>query len=148
MSNRGHCIECTEKLLSCDDDLNGEHNAECARCRAESEHDFDAEPNVRFDRFGQEIETPVMEIEKIDNSKNFERLHKAINQVLLLQRQTGLVAEQPKSESDSKFTVCLKTDRKVPVAALTFDWNDNIRQWILTDTTSQIEHINFLGLMG
>jgi hypothetical protein len=50
---RGYCIGCTEKLTHIDDDPNGEHNAECARCRAESEHDFDEEPNVVFDRFGQ-----------------------------------------------------------------------------------------------
>ena len=37
-------------------DPNGEGNATCAKCRAEEEHDFDREPDVRFTRAGHRIE--------------------------------------------------------------------------------------------
>lgn len=57
MSNsRGHCIDCGTELNLLDDDPNGAHNATCARCRAESEHDFDAEPNVVITRSGDVVE--------------------------------------------------------------------------------------------
>lgn len=46
------CFICHEKRLSCDDDPNGDYPGKCARCTAEEEHDFDAEPDVEFDRYG------------------------------------------------------------------------------------------------
>lgn len=53
---RGRCIGCGEKLTSIDDDPNGEHNVTCARCRAEEDHDFDAEPSVEFNRDGSQAD--------------------------------------------------------------------------------------------
>jgi hypothetical protein len=52
-----YCISCGCDLCIIDQDPDGRKNATCARCRAEEEHDFDAEPNVRFDRAGHEIES-------------------------------------------------------------------------------------------
>jgi hypothetical protein len=55
MSN--YCVGCQDELmLHLDADPNGSMNAECARCRAEADHDFDKRPKVRFDRTGREIE--------------------------------------------------------------------------------------------
>ena len=51
-----YCINCLTELNALDDDPNGCKNCVCARCRAEEAHDFDAEPNVRFDRAGSIIE--------------------------------------------------------------------------------------------
>lgn len=52
----GLCLTCYEELGPVDDDPNGEHNPDCARCRAESEHDFDVEPEAQFDRSGNRID--------------------------------------------------------------------------------------------
>lgn len=49
------CISCGDELCFIDRDPNGDKNAVCARCRSEEKHDFDAEPNVTFDRFGDRI---------------------------------------------------------------------------------------------
>jgi hypothetical protein len=46
------CLNCLEELCGLDDDPNGEHNATCAKCRAEEDHDFDAEPDAVFNRDG------------------------------------------------------------------------------------------------
>ena len=54
------CLNCSTFLCHVDDDPNGEHNCVCARCQAEEEHDFDAEPNVKFDRSGNRIEIPLL----------------------------------------------------------------------------------------
>lgn len=60
MSNsRGQCIDCGTELSLLDDDPNGNHNATCTRCRAESEHDFDTEPNVVFTRAGAPVDAKL-----------------------------------------------------------------------------------------
>lgn len=47
------CPACWTPLVDAiDSDPNGDMNATCARCRAEEEHDFDAEPGVTFNRYG------------------------------------------------------------------------------------------------
>ena len=51
-----HCIGCQTELLDCDLDPNGEENSDCVRCRAEEDHDFDAEPNAVFNRFGERVD--------------------------------------------------------------------------------------------
>lgn len=51
----GHCISCSTEMSVIDDDPNGDHNATCARCRAEEDHDFDAQPGAVFDRSGDMI---------------------------------------------------------------------------------------------
>lgn len=61
-----YCVNCTVELSYIDDDPNGEKNCVCARCRAEEEHDFDAEPDVGFDRYGNIIE--------LDNSIMLQQL--------------------------------------------------------------------------
>jgi hypothetical protein len=59
MSEIDYCISCGIELIDeLDSDPNGDKNCVCARCRAEEDHDFDAEPNVRFDRCGRMIEPP------------------------------------------------------------------------------------------
>lgn len=56
-----YCLECQELLLDwIDSDPNGERNITCARCRAEQDHDFDAEPDVAFDRCGHMIDDAVL----------------------------------------------------------------------------------------
>ena len=58
MSNeRGNCINCGEELCNLDDDPNGDRNATCARCKAQDEHDFDAEPGAVFSRSGERVES-------------------------------------------------------------------------------------------
>ena len=48
------CIGCGDRLIDAiDSDPNGEKNATCARCRAEEAHDYDAEPLVIFNRWGE-----------------------------------------------------------------------------------------------
>lgn len=47
-----HCIGCQSELMEVDNDPNGDKNAVCVRCRAEEAHDFDADPDVWFDRQG------------------------------------------------------------------------------------------------
>ncbi len=51
-----YCISCGVELGVLDEDLNGDKNATCAKCRAEENHDFDAEPDARYDRAGHRIE--------------------------------------------------------------------------------------------
>jgi len=51
-----YCIGCGEELCCLDDDPNGDKNCICARCRAEEDHDFDAEPDVVFDRRGWRVD--------------------------------------------------------------------------------------------
>lgn len=55
--NRGHCISCTDELTWLDDDPNGDKNATCQKCRAEEDHDFDAEPNAVFDKRGCRVDS-------------------------------------------------------------------------------------------
>jgi len=55
MSN--HCINCFVELNCLDEDPNGDKNCVCAKCRAEESHDFDAEPDVKFDRAGRPMES-------------------------------------------------------------------------------------------
>ena len=50
--SKGFCLGCGTPLDCRDDDLNGEGNVTCARCRAEENHDFDAEPGVVYNRDG------------------------------------------------------------------------------------------------
>jgi len=52
-----HCITCTTELIpALDNDPNGQANCTCAKCRAEEEHDFDKEPNTKYNRAGRLIE--------------------------------------------------------------------------------------------
>lgn len=53
---RGDCINCRTELCCLDDDPNGDRNATCAQCRAQEEHDFDAEPHAVFNRAGERID--------------------------------------------------------------------------------------------
>lgn len=57
--NIERCLGCGVVLGHLDRDPNGDENAACARCRAEECHDFDAEPNVTFDRAGHMMEPPT-----------------------------------------------------------------------------------------
>lgn len=50
MSN--DCLNCGTTLDFRDEDLNGEKSPICAQCRAEEAHDFDAEPDAKFNRRG------------------------------------------------------------------------------------------------
>ncbi len=52
---KDYCIICGVDLTVVDEDPNGEKNCTCAKCRAEENHDFDAEPNAVFSRGGQRI---------------------------------------------------------------------------------------------
>jgi hypothetical protein len=61
--SEGYCIGCQVKLGAIDDDPNGEANCVCARCRAEENHDFDAEPDVVYDRLGRRVEDEPPEVE-------------------------------------------------------------------------------------
>ena len=45
-----YCLNCGTKLGVHIDDT----TTSCATCQAEEQHDFDAEPNVKFDRAGNE----------------------------------------------------------------------------------------------
>jgi len=58
-TNKEHCISCQVELNALDEDPNGDKNCVCAKCRAEERHDFDREPNVKFDRAGRRIDTGV-----------------------------------------------------------------------------------------
>lgn len=56
LEEKDYCVGCGQELISAyDDDPNGEKNCICAQCRAEENHDFDAEPDVEFDRQGNMI---------------------------------------------------------------------------------------------
>ena len=56
-SDAGLCVNCGVELSYCDTDLHGDFsNAECAKCRAEESHDFDAEPQARFSRCGTRLD--------------------------------------------------------------------------------------------
>jgi hypothetical protein len=52
----GHCMNCLTQMCGIDDDPNGDHNTTCAKCKAEEHHDFDAFPDVTFDRAGRYVE--------------------------------------------------------------------------------------------
>lgn len=54
-----NCINCGIKLTEIDRDPDGSLNVKCAKCEAEERHDFDVEPETKFDRLGRELETPV-----------------------------------------------------------------------------------------
>jgi len=57
-----YCFNCLEEMLPhFDNDLNGEANVKCAKCRAEESHDFDVEPDVEFDRAGRLVEPDVLD---------------------------------------------------------------------------------------
>jgi len=51
-----YCIDCGVELEFFDRDPNGDENCQCKRCVAEQDHDFDREPNAKFDRMGERIE--------------------------------------------------------------------------------------------
>lgn len=55
MGMRDLCLGCGTELGHLDMDPNGDENATCARCRAEEDHDFDAEPDAVFNRAGQQF---------------------------------------------------------------------------------------------
>lgn len=59
-----YCYGCSCDLGYHDCDPNGDWPSCCKQCQAEEEHDFDAEPNVRFNRLGHRIELP--EIKKFN----------------------------------------------------------------------------------
>ncbi len=63
------CINCLTELNSLDDDPNGDKNCVCAQCRAEEAHDFDAEPNVRYDRAGRLIDTEEIQKQNAEIQK-------------------------------------------------------------------------------
>lgn len=48
-----NCIGCQNTLSVLDNDPNGDENATCCQCRAEEDHDFDAEPQAIFNRLGE-----------------------------------------------------------------------------------------------
>ena len=54
-STNGYCINCGVRLGEVDNDPNGDKNCVCARCRAEESHDFDVEPNAKYDRAGRRV---------------------------------------------------------------------------------------------
>ena len=64
-NNVQYCSGCGTMLEHCDRHPNGDMGVLCARCRAEENHDFDKEPDVRFTRDGTQI----------DPSDNTMRLH-------------------------------------------------------------------------
>ena len=49
------CIYCHTELRECDNDPNGEENSVCKQCVAEMEHDYDLEPNVVYNRYGNQV---------------------------------------------------------------------------------------------
>lgn len=51
-----YCLGCTDELQPHDDDANGTKNTTCKRCIAMDDHDFDAEPNARFNRLGERVD--------------------------------------------------------------------------------------------
>jgi len=56
-----NCIGCSDELIAAlDADPNGDMNCVCARCRAEENHDFDAEPLVTFRRNGDRVESATV----------------------------------------------------------------------------------------
>lgn len=54
-----YCLECGVPLSAIDNDPNEGKNTICARCHAQNCHDFDAEPQARYDRRGRRVDTPV-----------------------------------------------------------------------------------------
>lgn len=87
-NERGTCIDCGEQLCHLDDDPNGDRNATCARCKAQDEHDFDAEPGAVFSRSG----------ERIDNKPQPSSMTQTLRSVLeslpqLPQRQDSTAAQ-------------------------------------------------------
>ncbi len=63
IGSSGNCIGCLVELGALDDDPNGDGNCVCAKCRAEDRHDFDAEPQARYDRVGRRIDTANEKVE-------------------------------------------------------------------------------------
>lgn len=51
----GDCVSCGNKLLFSDAHPNGDMSPVCAQCEAEQDHDFDAEPNVVYNRYGRRV---------------------------------------------------------------------------------------------
>jgi len=51
-----YCIICFVKLNALDDDPNGDKNCVCAKCRAEEAHNYDTEPDAKYNRAGRRIE--------------------------------------------------------------------------------------------
>ncbi len=69
------CIGCGDELIpAIDADPNGDMDCKCARCQAEEEHDFDAEPNVMFTRRGEPVEKPS----KIQMQPTAERIEQLL----------------------------------------------------------------------
>lgn len=57
MTQEPHCPICLRDMIpALDDSSNGEPECKCAQCRAEEEHDFDAEPLAKFRRSGARVE--------------------------------------------------------------------------------------------
>lgn len=108
MARRGYCVGCTTKLTHLDDDPNGEHNADCVRCRAESEHDFDAEPNVFFLRDGTKRRKSVRKHVTDEELGRMVRL--AMNGKQMI----------PRRPDEPTLTECL-TGKKVRTSALESD---------------------------
>lgn len=75
------CTGCGTGMLDCDNDPNGRENHNCARCRAEEEHDFDVDPAALFDRQGILIEPPEPEplVATVDEAENVLKILAAIN---------------------------------------------------------------------
>ncbi|MBI6883123.1 hypothetical protein [Pseudomonas putida] len=53
-----NCVTCDVELCIADRDPDGTKNAECLRCIAEQNHDFDREPNAVFSRMGERLDPP------------------------------------------------------------------------------------------
>ncbi len=52
----GICVNCYRELVwVIDADPNGEMSCKCRQCEAEEGHDFDLEPDVEFDRYGNRV---------------------------------------------------------------------------------------------
>lgn len=49
------CIGCLVVMTYLDRAPNGDRSATCARCKAEENHDFDAEPDAKFSRSGERL---------------------------------------------------------------------------------------------
>lgn len=79
-----HCLGCGTELNHLDEDPNGDENCTCAKCRAEEEHDFDREPNVKFDRDGSRAEKvePLIRLYFCDpfllSAEEFEKMAKDV----------------------------------------------------------------------
>lgn len=83
---RGNCLGCGDSLCHLDDDPNGDQNATCARCRAQENHDFDAEPNAVFSRSG----------ERVDDTPQRRVMPESLRSVL------ALIPQQPQRQDSAK----------------------------------------------